>query len=404
MTSSIKCFSIGFEAVPFPIQSESEDIISNDTYLAKMTLSQNSLFICTTNGVYQKDLNDNSNWCLRHLSGLNILQFIENEEAVLALVKGNDNSNSIVRYDKKSRETSNLSIYQDKTGNFTWLAQNPFNPYEIVVDNNGEKRNRISKDFGNTWTESTIYFCGDENLCFEYSGVKQNIFYTTLSIRDIDESIFYILNLDNGNRNLDIARFSYYATYSGEKSYNAQLFSCKKIRSCTFSSNAKERIWIAGDGILAVHLENNNSIDFEATHFPDFWRTNTYFVRVLLDENNPDIAYAPGIEKDGDATNLVIYKSTDSGINWSKIASEELDDSRSRLLDNVMYDNKILMYLNGNRLIEFDLNSVAGIADDIVPTDDSGAEYYNLQGIKVENPEHGIHIKKQGNKSEKIVM
>ena len=32
------------------------------------------------------------------------------------------------------------------------------------------------------------------------------------------------------------------------------------------------------------------------------------------------------------------------------------------------------------------------------------AEYYNLQGVKVANPENGIFIKKQGNKATKVVL
>ena len=31
-------------------------------------------------------------------------------------------------------------------------------------------------------------------------------------------------------------------------------------------------------------------------------------------------------------------------------------------------------------------------------------EYYNLQGVKVENPEKGIFIKKQGNKTTKVIL
>lgn len=32
------------------------------------------------------------------------------------------------------------------------------------------------------------------------------------------------------------------------------------------------------------------------------------------------------------------------------------------------------------------------------------AEYYNLQGVKVANPENGIFIKKQGNKVSKVIL
>ena len=44
----------------------------------------------------------------------------------------------------------------------------------------------------------------------------------------------------------------------------------------------------------------------------------------------------------------------------------------------------------------------SGIED--VNSDNIEAEYYNLQGIKVDNPEKGIYIKKQGNKTTKVIF
>ena len=39
-----------------------------------------------------------------------------------------------------------------------------------------------------------------------------------------------------------------------------------------------------------------------------------------------------------------------------------------------------------------------------VEAENAEVEYYNLQGVKVENPEKGIFIKKQGNKTTKVVL
>jgi hypothetical protein len=45
---------------------------------------------------------------------------------------------------------------------------------------------------------------------------------------------------------------------------------------------------------------------------------------------------------------------------------------------------------------------VSGIED--VNAEDAEVEYYNLQGVKVENPEKGIYIMKQGGKTSKVVL
>ncbi len=42
--------------------------------------------------------------------------------------------------------------------------------------------------------------------------------------------------------------------------------------------------------------------------------------------------------------------------------------------------------------------------DDVLSDDDAPAVYYNLQGVKVENPEKGIYIKKQGARATKVVL
>ena len=41
-----------------------------------------------------------------------------------------------------------------------------------------------------------------------------------------------------------------------------------------------------------------------------------------------------------------------------------------------------------------------------VSTDESSApvQYFNLQGVEVKNPEHGIFIRKQGNKVTKVIL
>ena len=42
--------------------------------------------------------------------------------------------------------------------------------------------------------------------------------------------------------------------------------------------------------------------------------------------------------------------------------------------------------------------------DETLFDDTEGAEYYNLQGVKVVNPLSGLYIKKQGNKVTKVIL
>lgn len=45
-----------------------------------------------------------------------------------------------------------------------------------------------------------------------------------------------------------------------------------------------------------------------------------------------------------------------------------------------------------------------GVHDVIVDEDDAPVEYFNLQGVRVTNPEHGLFIRRQGNKTTKVIL
>lgn len=50
------------------------------------------------------------------------------------------------------------------------------------------------------------------------------------------------------------------------------------------------------------------------------------------------------------------------------------------------------------------MSGIEDVASDIIPDEDAPVEYYNLQGIRVNNPANGIFIRRQGSKVEKIIM
>jgi hypothetical protein len=69
--------------------------------------------------------------------------------------------------------------------------------------------------------------------------------------------------------------------------------------------------------------------------------------------------------------------------------------------------NKAYLQIGGTSIRAFALGleddpDVSGIED--VNVNDGEVEYYNLQGVKVENPEKGIYIMKQGGKTSKVVL
>ena len=51
----------------------------------------------------------------------------------------------------------------------------------------------------------------------------------------------------------------------------------------------------------------------------------------------------------------------------------------------------------------FTNNANSGI-ENITADENAPVEYYNLQGIKVENPENGMFIRRQGSKAQKVII
>ncbi len=56
-----------------------------------------------------------------------------------------------------------------------------------------------------------------------------------------------------------------------------------------------------------------------------------------------------------------------------------------------------------SRQFNIEIKASSGI-EDVTLNEDAPVEYYNLQGVKVENPENGVFIKRQGNKATKVVL
>ena len=69
---------------------------------------------------------------------------------------------------------------------------------------------------------------------------------------------------------------------------------------------------------------------------------------------------------------------------------------------NVMFEGELALK-NGD-IIDIYMNEAPNSGIDEIGAEAGAVEYYNLQGVKVENPEKGVFIKKQGGKTTKVVL
>lgn len=81
--------------------------------------------------------------------------------------------------------------------------------------------------------------------------------------------------------------------------------------------------------------------------------------------------------------------------------------------DLLIVSDKTLQYLLSDQnfmctqfqfVVDGDLIAAAGVEDITVADENAPVEYYNLQGVKVANPESGLYIRRQGNTATKVLI
>lgn len=114
-----------------------------------------------------------------------------------------------------------------------------------------------------------------------------------------------------------------------------------------------------------------------------------------------------------DATNTIDATRSDG----TKIVAGINLDAQTPAQDEIASDDYVTYNLNGGivynfyvggtkwrlRSFSFTPSGETGI-EDIVVDENAPVEYFNLQGIRVSNPENGLYIKRQGNKVEKVYV
>ncbi len=95
----------------------------------------------------------------------------------------------------------------------------------------------------------------------------------------------------------------------------------------------------------------------------------------------------------------------------STFAAEETIPVGAVIVNGCEDPSKFELTNAGYKLVGENGNLVLAKAGDTTAIDEIGVdgvdapvEYYNVQGIRVENPEHGLYIKRQGNKVSKVIL
>lgn len=387
LSNSFTMYGEQYTILNTPDLSESQINSTYDSeYFTNIGINGGILQICTPNGVYERNVDFESEWECKYFSGLNIIQILKSNNIILGNCLQPDKTSRLVKFDVSTGELKPSYTIDNAARRYSWIAQNPININELLIKAVNQPC-KISMDFGYTW-ENCPFASGSEiNCMFSYHPYNDDrIFYSFKD--DYGEMKALYNSHDNDYEWIYFLTDKTINTDNGIQKYICQnnvIWGNCKLRNITFSTAEKATEWIAGDGLLATH---DKSVDndvfrmrFKLSNFP-----STAFVRVLTTTPETDTVYAPGVEyfEDGRA-NLVIYASGDNGQNWEKVSSETLEDGdRTHLIDCAMGGDDIYMYMSGNKLLKFDTKTIAEVTDvkeDECKMSVSGnALQYNIEG------------------------
>lgn len=98
----------------------------------------------------------------------------------------------------------------------------------------------------------------------------------------------------------------------------------------------------------------------------------------------------------------------ETGDELARVNNETSADQWASYSARVSEDGKTAQiaayWANGKKCGLYEFNPTGSSAIEEIAADNAPVEYYNLQGVKVANPENGIFVKKQGTKATKVVL
>lgn len=386
--------------IDFPFNREDASPIPLK-YFPRIYMENDSLFICTVNGVYLKKLAEGSKWEAPLFPNCCISSFVRKGDLYIASEWLKDGHGRIAKYQKGWKKPLSYipQIMSDIDNPVIFgIIQNHRNPDEIYAGFESHHLIR-SVDFGESWQNYNSIMSG-ERMPFAISPFHENLFIESNYYDYGWHNISYSFNgeWDSSEQFLPIG------AAAGERSiqFNRSHF----ISGFSFYTHNPDEIWFSGKG-MAGYVDVKSQLGRTQGKFRASIITEDDYIfpKLIFDPDDRNVIYAPTVIPGGENESTVaIYTSYNRGKSWQVTASSKIDRNLGEMADAVLFDKKLIMYTKSNGLFEYNLPDISGI-DEIEVDALSETEYYNLQGIRIFNPSPGqIIIQKRGNKTTKILV
>lgn len=293
-------------------------------FCPRMHVEENTLFVCTNQGLYSKDLaNDESEWLLAGFEGIPLQDYARSGNDILALRHNKGEEFLLLSHDggKTYEDVTPEHFTQHFYGPHVMisLVQHPDDPNTLLVSSYYLGIYQTT-DFGKTWRQLTEAMVGK---FIGYHPKQPEIIYNSGE----DDAMEPLINVsyDGGN------------TWKGASPHGEGGDMC--FSNVAFHPDCLD-CWLSC-GYNAIYMSTDNGLTWNTQTFgseDEDQRNKTCWSQIIYDNKCSDFVYAAGSDK-----SLNLMCSTDGGKSWGKPLSE---DSQEGVYDLQQYDDKLLIYTN----------------------------------------------------------
>jgi len=348
----------------------------------RMHVEGDRLYVCTSQGLYAKDLSaDNSTWQLVGFEGVPLQDYARHGKDILALRYNEGGSFLLLSHDGgQTYEDVTPEIFRgEKYERLPSLAQHPTAPNTLLVSSLywGVF---LSTDFGQTWENLTEFIYGNAVASF-------------IGFHPARPSIIYNSGEDNimeGHINISYDSGQTWNDHGNSLGFPGD--NC--VHQPTFHPTNPDR-WLAG-GEGCVFLTDDNGQTWSCQNYWGDEPRNAYWYFSAFDNEHPDTVYMAGcLGRNGQKDACIkLMCSTDGGRSWHPSQVMTSDREFDRVNDLQQYGDCLLVYSESDvyEVSKAELIAQSTTAIRTITSDAKESPTYDLQGRKVVNPKHGIYI------------
>ena len=346
-------------------------------------IEANSLFVCTKQGLYSKDLsNAESEWQLAGFKGIPILDYVRRENDIFALCFDNQNDIFLLSHDGgltyEDVTPDNFRSFINKEGHTFWyFNQHPTDPDTFLLTSYHGPGMFLTSDFGQTWEKLTDYTP-------DYMG-----------FHPLNPEIIY----ECGGGGFTDEKTDVRISYDGGQTWQekAQCFpNYNTVFRMAFHPTDPDK-WIVG-GRKSVYSTNDGGQTWETQYLGDNSASDYYdyfldWRYAAYDNENPDIVYLAGGHQ---TQHMKLLCSTDGGKTWNRPYLEPIKTSPTEyMFDMKQYGDKLLIYSQSDVYMVSKAELIAQTTSvrNISSAEESSA-LFDLQGRKLDKiTQPGIYIR-----------